>query len=37
MKSKVSISQIRTRLKQFESLFWLAAVSMLMVISINLH
>ncbi len=37
MKTKVKISHIRTCLKQFESLLWLATVSMLMVISVNLH
>ncbi len=37
MKSKIHVSQIRTSLRQFESLLWLAAFSMLMVISVNLH
>lgn len=37
MKSKVRFSRIRLWLRQFESLLWLATVSMLMVISVNLH
>ena len=37
MKSKLNILHVRLYLKEFESLLWLVVVSMLMVISVNLH